>query len=79
MLIELWQRFSRNKLLTYPWVLQMHGFYLDMENKYIRFDVVINFEQDSDKAVEIINKDIKKMYPEYTIVVATDLDTFDIV
>ena len=64
----------KEKVLSYEWALQMHGFYLDREESYIRFDVVISFGMKSDKAIETIKEDMKNLYPEYTFMIIADAD-----
>lgn len=58
-----------------PYVLQMHGFYLDKEEKTIRFDIVVSFDAKERKQIyrEICEK-VQKEYPEYTLQVAMDTD-----
>ncbi|MCR5368410.1 cation diffusion facilitator family transporter, partial [Eubacterium sp.] len=34
----------REKVLSHEWAIQLHGFYLDIEEKEMRFDVVISFK-----------------------------------
>ena len=60
---------------SHDYVLQAHGFYLDDEQKIIRFDVLVSFEAPDRHAVfnHIVN-DVKEAYPEYTPVVALDTD-----
>ena len=56
-------------------VLQMHGFYLDKEEKTIRFDVVISFDAPDRSAVyrEVAEK-VRAAYPGYTLQIAMDTD-----
>jgi divalent metal cation (Fe/Co/Zn/Cd) transporter len=58
-----------------PNILQMHGFYLDKEEKTLRFDVVVSFDAEDRKEVyrEICEK-VQKEYPDYTLQVAMDTD-----
>ena len=62
------------KVLAYDWALQLHAFYADMENKTIRFDVVVSFDIDKNEALDILTKDINAMYPDYTPQIVTDID-----
>ena len=62
------------KVTAYDWALQMHGFYADTESKNIRFDVVVSFEIDKSEAINILTKDIKAMYPDYTLQIQPDID-----
>lgn len=56
------------------WALQMHGFYLDDENKNIRFDLVISFDAEKMQVVDMIKEQIQKVYPDYRIIIAADID-----
>ena len=67
---RVWHIVSEN-----PYVLQMHGFYLDKKEKILRFDIVVSFDAKDRKQVykEICEK-IQKEYPEYTLQVTMDTD-----
>ena len=58
-----------------PYVLQMHGFYVDKAEKKMRFDMVISFDADDRKKVymEVCEK-VKKEFPDYELQVAMDTD-----
>lgn len=58
-------------------VIQVHGFYVDMEEKEIRFDAVISFGVDSKVEIEEIKKEIEKVYPDYSVNVVADVDLSD--
>lgn len=57
--------------------IQMHGFYADLQNKNIRFDVVLSFEIDAHEGVKKIIEDLKKDFPDYEFVVTPDVDVSD--
>ncbi len=58
-----------------PYVLEMHGFYLDQVEKTIRFDVVVSFDAESRKQLyQNIYEKVHREYPEYTLQIAMDLD-----
>lgn len=62
-------------VFSHPHVLQMHGFYMDKENKTMRFDIVISFDAKERKTVyRSILADVQKAYPEYQLQVAMDMD-----
>lgn len=67
---KVWHIVSEN-----PYVLQMHGFYLDKKEKILRFDIVVSFDAKDRKQVykEICEK-VQKEYPEYTLQVPMDTD-----
>lgn len=58
-----------------PHVMQMHGFYLNEEEKRIRCDVVVSFDAGDRYAVycELVKK-LQEEFPEYTLEVALDTD-----
>ncbi len=60
---------------TNPYVLQMHGFNLDKEDKTIRFDIVVSFDAGNRRQVycEVCDK-VQREYPDYTLQVAMDAD-----
>lgn len=58
-----------------PYVLQMHGFYLDKEEKTLRFDIVVSFDvKDRGQVYREIFENVQKEYPEYILQVAMDTD-----
>lgn len=62
-----------------PHVLQMHGFYLDKEEKAIRFDIVISFDApDRRQVYQDVYEKIRKEYPDYTLQIAMDTDFSEI-
>ena len=59
-------------------ILQLHGFYVDEEQKRITFDVVVDFdEEDREGLVKHIIEDVKEALPEYDVRVAVDSDISD--
>ena len=64
-------------VLSHDYVLQMHGFYIDMDRKTMRFDAVISFGKMPHEAVEILTKAVNEAYPEYSIVISPDIDVSD--
>ena len=67
----------RKKVMAHEWVMQLHGFYLDIENKDIRFDVVMSFDINPKEGLRIIYDEINKAYPEYNFQIAPDVDISD--
>ncbi len=65
----------RSIVLSHPYVLQIHGFYLIREKKAMRFDVVISFEAKDRRAVfnEVV-ADVRKAFPGYELQAALDTD-----
>ena len=64
--------------MSAEYVLQVHGFYCDVEARTIRFDVVIDFAAPDVEAVhkKVIEK-VKRLYPNYNITVQMDSDYSD--
>ena len=71
----------RNKIqemvLAHDWVLQIHGFYVNINKKEMRFDIVMSFEIDAKEGLKIVNDEVAKIYPEYKIQIAPDVDVSD--
>lgn len=65
----------REIALSHEHVLQIHGFYLDKEEKSMRFDVVISFNAKDRRAVysEVI-ADVQQAFPDYQLQIAMDTD-----
>ena len=64
-------------VLAYDWALQLHGFYVDIDKKSLRFDVVLSFDIDKEKALQILLDELKKAYPDYKIQITPDVDISD--
>lgn len=58
-------------------VLQVHGFYVDFEEKRIRFDAVMSFDVDGREAAAKIKKEVEDMYKGFTVDVTADKDLSD--
>ena len=58
-----------------PFVLQMHGFYLDKAEKTLRFDIVVSFDAADRRKVYLdACEKVQKAYPDYTLQVSMDTD-----
>lgn len=68
-----------NKLIfAHEGVLQMHGFYVEEEEKRISFDIIIDFEKENREAIyQMIFDEIQKKYPEYQLDITLDVDVSD--
>ena len=56
-------------------VLQIHGFFADMEQKTVRLDVILDFAlEDREKCFAQIREDLQQAFPDYTFMLALDLD-----
>ena len=66
-----------DKVMSHEWALQLHGFYVDVESKSIRFDVVMSFDIEPKEGIAIIRQEVGEMYPDYEIIVTPDVDITD--
>ena len=65
----------RQLVMDHPYVLQMHGFYLDQAEKLLRFDFVVSFDApDRRQVYQEISETVQKAFPEYTLQIAMDTD-----
>ena len=64
-------------VLRHDWALQLHGFYADLEEKTIRFDVVLSFDIGPQEALEVLCGEIQELYPDYKIQIVPDVDISD--
>ena len=48
----------RKVVMDHEWALQMHGFYADVENRTIRFDVVISFDITPEEALMTLHAEL---------------------
>ena len=59
-------------------ILQMHGFYLDDEDKTLGFDIIIDFKaKDREKIYQEIYDQIQSKFKEYKIMITLDIDISD--
>ena len=65
-------------VLSYEWALQLHGFYANTKNKSLRFDVVMSFDIKPREGIEILTRDMKRMFPDYTVQITPDVDVSDL-
>ncbi len=61
----------------YPAILQMHGFYVESEEKRVFFDVVIDFEADAKQVQKQLLEQLKDACPEYEFQIIVDSDYSD--
>lgn len=56
-------------------ILQLHGFYVEEDSKFIQFDIVVSFdEKNKEELVEKVKERVKTEYPDYNVVVLLDRD-----
>lgn len=59
-------------------VLQMHGFYVDIEHRRLSFDLIIDFAvPNRDELYTHIVEDVKALYPDYQLNIILDRDLSD--
>lgn len=65
----------RKIVMAEPYVLQMHGFYLEKKEKRIRFDLVVSFDSPDRPATwkSAVEK-VRQAYPDYDIAAVMDTD-----
>lgn len=63
--------------LSHEWVLQLHGFYAELDKKYLRFDIVVDFSKSPKEAVEALKQEIEARYPGYNVEITADADISD--
>ena len=61
-------------VMTHEGVLQMHGFYIDLERKSMRFDLVVSFDVDKTDAIETLTAELMEQYPDYQFLIVPDID-----
>ena len=68
----------RKIVFSYNGILEMHGFYLDVDDKTISFDIIIDFKvKDREQVYKNIYNEIQKEYSEYKINITLDVDISD--
>ena len=65
-------------VMDHPWALQMHAFYADTVKKEMRFDVVLSFDITAKEALPVLQAELRKEFPEYTIQIVPDVDVSDV-
>ncbi|MBO4236021.1 MAG: cation transporter [Firmicutes bacterium] len=66
-----------NIVMDHEGLIQVHGFYLDMEKKNMTFDMIIDFKANRDAVYNHILEEIKEKYPEYQVHIQLDSDISD--
>lgn len=61
-------------VLSHDWALQLHGFYVDCEEKTMRFDVVCSFDIDRKEAFQILFTETQELCPDYSLQIVLDAD-----
>ena len=72
------QKEIRDIVFAYPGILQMHGFYLDKEDKSISFDIIIDFKiKNREEVYKEIYEEVQKKYKNYKLNITLDVDISD--
>ncbi|MCR5594471.1 MAG: cation diffusion facilitator family transporter [Lachnospiraceae bacterium] len=62
-------------VLEHEGVLQIHGFYADIENKVLNMDVIIDYGyKEREEMYEHIRNEIQENYPDFTLNMTMDID-----
>ena len=65
-------------VMDHEGVLQMHGFYIDLERKSASFDLIIDFSAPNrHELYDHIASEAQSLYPDYTFQIALDRDLSD--
>ena len=64
-------------VLANDWAIQMHGFYVDVKEKFMRFDTVLSFDITQKEGLEILYASVAKEYPDYSVIITPDVDISD--
>lgn len=57
-----------------PHVLNMHAFYVDEKEKFISFDVIIDFKSDFRQVIIDLKNKLHELYPDYSFIIYPDSD-----
>ena len=60
-----------------PEILQMHGFFGDEEQKFVLFDLIVDFSADANAVKREITDELVKKYPKYRFDIVLDSDYSD--
>lgn len=64
-------------VLSHDWALQIHGFYTDVKEKTVRFDVVFSFDIDAHEGLRILSDEVNELCPGYSVHITPDIDASD--
>lgn len=67
----------REMVGSYKEIVNMHGFHIDMDQKEIRFDIVLKFDAPRQKIHDEVVRRAQKICPNYSIRVNLDFDISD--
>ena len=61
-------------VMAHDYALQFHGFYVNIAEKHMSFDVVLSFDCDRMQALAELRGEIQALYPGYVVTVQGDID-----
>lgn len=68
----------RHLIMSHKYVLQMHGFYINYEEKIMNFDIILDFDSpDRNEEYMHILSDVQEAFPDFAIGITLDLDVSD--
>ncbi len=62
---------------SYKDIVEIHGFYIDIEKKTVTFDIIVDFKADAIKIQEELKEKVLAKYPEYSLNIVLDTDFTD--
>lgn len=69
--------YVREIVMAHEWVLQLHGFHIDIPQKKMRFDAVMSFDINPKEGLQILRDEVQKAYPDYELFILSDVDVSD--
>ena len=68
----------RRLVMSHKYVLQMHGFYINYEEKIMNFDIILDFDSPNrnEEYMHILS-DVQAAFPDFAIGITLDLDVSD--
>ena len=68
----------RHLVMSHKYVLQMHGFYINYEEKIMNFDIILDFDSPNrnEEYMHILS-DVQEDFPDFAIGITLDLDVSD--
>ena len=67
----------QHMVMQHDWVLQCHGFYVNLEEKTMRMDAVLSFDRKPDEAVRELTEEVQAAYPDFAVTIVPDVDITD--